>query len=983
MGTITIKIEGGLTAGGGGLGILSSIEGTLKRIEGLLDNQSKLAVRGLQTNQATQNILNQQFVTQNRTLNVLQATSNIQNNISNVTNNIVVQSARVEANFHGWRRELDATSKLVRSISASMSSFNATGGIGSRFGLGGAGQAIRSAASQSFGGLFDGEGLGGIVGGITRIPFGVAEFGLKLGGSLASSLSSGFTKTIGAIGGVLSSSVYGAVLGIPLQLGGGLLGAAGELSGSLLGAAGGLIGKVGELGGAIAEKLVNSISGALSKGLSVGLVAAGAVGTAAISSAIAREPVQAAFETKTAGLGGSKEVLADLQAATRGTVAATQLMTTANRALQYEAVRSRADLVALAQGARVLGKAVGIDTPEAFDRLARGIGKLEPELLDELGITVRATDAYRAWGAAIGKSTDELTESDKKAAFAAVVYGKLAEKTAQLGEGTETSGERFGRMKANIGDLTATLGAALLPAFNRTIDTMDMYILKATKWVDLHKQEIGEYAVAAVNKLGSALKTAWEWASKFYENVQRRGIFGAIKDELDATKDTWDPWIKVGKAKIDEFLVWIEDRAGDIGLKLSSKILGSVESDLATALFGDDQSLFGLIPIGQAAKDREENKFRTRRAATYKGSIGAGVLPAPADYINDGDSYFTTGFNVVSDFIAPRRRYGRSFHGGLPDEAGALATSRPSQDPTDFDRLRSLQNRIAHQEAGGSQPTLTSEESAFLLSMRRVVDAAEDHAKELTRVTKKLAGDIDDENDRIKSLLSRRADIDDRKYGIELASLQKTMEINAALESAKADIASQKSRRIAGAPGEVARGIASDIDLPGVSLRARNQFRAVERLERRERVRDINSAFQSRGPQDVFGNVNTGGGLFGTGFGNRADSTPFGIARQDTAASARAALLEQVKATNAYIEQIAQIERQAFEDLQKADSERNAAIDELTRETTRQLNSLTKSTESNTKAIRDAIKELAELKRQQAANDRQQAELAQQLRSLK
>ena len=71
-------------------------------------------------------------------------------------------------------------------------------------------------------------------------------------------------------------------------------------------------------------------------------------------------------------------------------------------------------LTVVAKGASA---ALGRNLTDALDRLTRGTAKLEPEILDELGIMVRLDDATREYATQIGKTADELTEFERKQAF--------------------------------------------------------------------------------------------------------------------------------------------------------------------------------------------------------------------------------------------------------------------------------------------------------------------------------------------------------------------------------------------------------------------------------------------------------------------------------------------------------------------------------------------------------------------------------------
>lgn len=67
--------------------------------------------------------------------------------------------------------------------------------------------------------------------------------------------------------------------------------------------------------------------------------------------------------------------------------------------------------------ARGASTALGRDLGDALDRLVRGTAKLEPEILDELGIIVRLDQAANDYAATIGKAANELTQFEKQQAF--------------------------------------------------------------------------------------------------------------------------------------------------------------------------------------------------------------------------------------------------------------------------------------------------------------------------------------------------------------------------------------------------------------------------------------------------------------------------------------------------------------------------------------------------------------------------------------
>ena len=87
----------------------------------------------------------------------------------------------------------------------------------------------------------------------------------------------------------------------------------------------------------------------------------------------------------------------------------------------------------LAEVARNASIALGRNMGDSIDRLFRGVAKLEPEILDELGIMVRLDTAVSKYAATLGKSKEELTDFERRQAFlnetltqGALKYGDLS-----------------------------------------------------------------------------------------------------------------------------------------------------------------------------------------------------------------------------------------------------------------------------------------------------------------------------------------------------------------------------------------------------------------------------------------------------------------------------------------------------------------------------------------------------------------------------
>ena len=107
---------------------------------------------------------------------------------------------------------------------------------------------------------------------------------------------------------------------------------------------------------------------------------------------------------------------------------------------------NQTQLKQLGEGAANVSKILGRDVTDSFNRLIRGVTKAEPELLDELGITLRLADAQEKYAAKLGKSAKTLSMYEKKQAVFNEVQGQLEEKYNRIAELTDINGNALNKL---------------------------------------------------------------------------------------------------------------------------------------------------------------------------------------------------------------------------------------------------------------------------------------------------------------------------------------------------------------------------------------------------------------------------------------------------------------------------------------------------------------------------------------------------------
>ena len=178
------------------------------------------------------------------------------------------------------------------------------------------------------------------------------------------------------------------------------------------------VGQAGLSTGKAFSKQAGAISGGLVPAYAVLAANIFAITAAfgALKNAAQVEVLEEGFTTLGNTVGRTSTLMAQrLKDVTGGAVSTEQALRTASAG--FSAGFSISEMEGLAQVARGASVALGRDLGDALDRLIRGTAKLEPEILDELGIFIKIEDAAAKYAAAIGKVPGALTDVERRQAF--------------------------------------------------------------------------------------------------------------------------------------------------------------------------------------------------------------------------------------------------------------------------------------------------------------------------------------------------------------------------------------------------------------------------------------------------------------------------------------------------------------------------------------------------------------------------------------
>jgi len=156
------------------------------------------------------------------------------------------------------------------------------------------------------------------------------------------------------------------------------------------------------------------------------------------------------------------ELMEETRAATRGMVSDLKMMQSAalmsSFGLPIEKFAKNMELV------QKLAIRTGQSTDYLMDSFGRGIARLSPAILDNLGLQIKLKDAYEAYAAGVGKATEALSAQEKKAAVMNEVLRQATELTSEVDPAASMAG-RIEQARARITNVFNDIKEGILDFF--------------------------------------------------------------------------------------------------------------------------------------------------------------------------------------------------------------------------------------------------------------------------------------------------------------------------------------------------------------------------------------------------------------------------------------------------------------------------------------------------------------------------------------
>jgi hypothetical protein len=289
----------------------------------------------------------------------------------------------------------------------------------------------------------------------------------------------------------------------------------------------------------------------------------------------------------------------------------------------------------LAQVAKNASLALGVAMPDALSRLSRGIVKLEPELLDELGLFTKIGPATERYALEIGKSVNALTDFERRQAFANAI---LDEGEKKFGALSEAASNPYDKLLATLKNVLQSGGELINKVLTPIVSLLAesptaLGAVMAGLGVLLLKQAIpaiGQMRAGLRNTAEEALETAKAFKESFGDEFQTRleQRFKLPSLEADVKRAESELAKLKFPGKMPASITSLMDEKGELNQKKINSLLETRNKTVETGMRGSRKASEAQIEAAkqEIAYIQKAIELYTKKQALESGREGAQAL---------------------------------------------------------------------------------------------------------------------------------------------------------------------------------------------------------------------------------------------------------------------------------------------------------------------------------------------------------------------
>ena len=249
-------------------------------------------------------------------------------------------------------------------------------------------------------------------------------------------------------------------------------------------------------------------------------------------------------------------------------------------------------------------KALGRGLEDTLDRITRGVTKLEPELLDEIGVFVRLDEVTKEYAESIGKTANQLSNFEKRIAFQGAVLGQLDKKFGAIAD--TVAANPYDELSATFADLTKevlSLVNAITPLLSILASSPSLLLGTIT----LLGGKVITSAIGSFDLFTKGISKAEKSATKLNGKLSR-SIIGLNKKQK-SLQDTARQ-IRNGTLRTKGFTKALDNQAKSQRINLTNLNKGIISQELYNKRIKNSSTIIKQLNISESANLR----LRAQRA---------------------------------------------------------------------------------------------------------------------------------------------------------------------------------------------------------------------------------------------------------------------------------------------------------------------------------------------------------------------------------
>lgn len=207
--------------------------------------------------------------------------------------------------------------------------------------------------------------------------------------------------------------------------------------------------------------------------------------------------------------GGSDALVESVKEMTGGTVSNLDIMKSSNLAIQLMGKDVMTKLPEMARIARASARASGESVSKMLNDIVVASGRQSVMILDNLGISsARATQEIEKYAKSLGKTRDQLTDAEKKAAFFNAVLVAGGELADDVGVKNKTLGEELQALSATFKNVATSIAGVVAGPLKQAVSDFNQSLKDIEKNIEAWKNLYARFQIWAADQ-GQAVARAF------------------------------------------------------------------------------------------------------------------------------------------------------------------------------------------------------------------------------------------------------------------------------------------------------------------------------------------------------------------------------------------------------------------------------------------------------------------------------------------